>query len=185
MAPEVTFEDVIDETLKHEGGYVNDSNDRGGMTFMGISRRWFPEEPIWQHIDEALAAGDDPNSLIQDLSPDVEAFYRREFWDKWFCEQIPSIIRHRHFDFTVNGGQQSSTRILQKLANAFCNTGIDEDGLVGPATRSAIGELAALDDEMVEVLDIAYRSLQGEHFLNICASDASQRKFLLGWLRRA
>ena len=37
------FNDAFDETMGHEGGYVNDSNDAGGETYRGISRRFNPQ----------------------------------------------------------------------------------------------------------------------------------------------
>lgn len=32
------FKEAINKTLKFEGGYVNDPDDSGGETFLGISR---------------------------------------------------------------------------------------------------------------------------------------------------
>ena len=32
------FDDIIEITLHHEGGYVNDPNDLGGETNFGISK---------------------------------------------------------------------------------------------------------------------------------------------------
>ena len=39
----ITFENIIDKVLEHEGGYVNDPYDKGGETKYGIAKRWFPE----------------------------------------------------------------------------------------------------------------------------------------------
>jgi len=33
------FEDAVALVLKHEGGYVNDPDDPGGETMMGISKK--------------------------------------------------------------------------------------------------------------------------------------------------
>lgn len=33
------FKDIILDVLVHEGGYVNDPDDPGGETMMGISKR--------------------------------------------------------------------------------------------------------------------------------------------------
>ena len=59
---------------------------------------------------------------------------------------------------------------------------IDEDGLIDPATRRAIEALGNLGEDMQEVLPIAYCSLQGVHFLDICKSNRSQVRFIRGWL---
>ena len=101
------FEQAVAKVLDHEGGFVDDPADRGGMTFMGISRV--------------------------------------------FCqEELGGVI--------------------------------DEDGLTGPATRRAIEALGNLGEDMQEVLPIAYRSLQGVHFLDIYKSNRSQGRFIRGWL---
>ncbi len=116
----------------------------------------------------------------------MKDFYRREFWDKHGCETLPESIKERHFDFTINAGAGSSTKIIQILGNVFCQEElggvIDEDGLTGPATRRAIEALGNLGEDMQEILPIAYRSLQGVHFLDIYKSDRSQIRFIRGWL---
>ena len=70
------FEEAVDKVLDHEGGFVDDPADRGGMTFMGISRRWFPDEPFWEKIDALLDEGRNPNEAMGELRPDVKDFYR-------------------------------------------------------------------------------------------------------------
>ena len=36
---------------KWEGGWTHDSGDKGGETFRGCARNFFPNEPIWPVID--------------------------------------------------------------------------------------------------------------------------------------
>ena len=40
------FKDIILDVLAHEGGYVNDPDDPGGETMMGISKRAYPNLDI-------------------------------------------------------------------------------------------------------------------------------------------
>ena len=61
-------------------------------------------------------------------------------------------------------------------------TGVSKFSMAGPATRRAIEALGNLGEDMQEILPIAYRSLQGVHFLDICKSDRSQVRFIRGWL---
>ena len=42
----ITFEQIIDSVLEHEGGYVNDPYDKGGETKFGIAKRWYPDIDI-------------------------------------------------------------------------------------------------------------------------------------------
>ena len=116
----MSFEQAVAKVLDHEGGFVDDPADRGGMTFMGISRRWFPDEPLWEKIDALLSEGRNPNEAMDELRDGVKDFYRREFWDKYGCETLPASIQERHFDFTINAGAGSSTKIIQCLGNVFC-----------------------------------------------------------------
>ena len=37
------FEKCMEMLLEHEGGYVNDSRDPGGMTDLGITKRVYDE----------------------------------------------------------------------------------------------------------------------------------------------
>ena len=41
-----TFDEIIEITLHHEGGYVHDPNDLGGETNFGIAKRFYPDEDI-------------------------------------------------------------------------------------------------------------------------------------------
>ena len=40
---------------KWEGGWTHDSGDKGGETYAGIARAFFPDWPGWHFIDAAKA----------------------------------------------------------------------------------------------------------------------------------
>ena len=42
----MTFDEIIDNVLESEGGYVNDKDDAGGETNMGISKKAYPDLDI-------------------------------------------------------------------------------------------------------------------------------------------
>ena len=42
----ISFDEIIDITLHHEGGYVHDPKDLGGETNYGIAKRFYPEVDI-------------------------------------------------------------------------------------------------------------------------------------------
>ena len=46
------YKEAIKKTLKYEGGYVNDKDDRGGETYRGVSRRYHPNWSGWKIVDE-------------------------------------------------------------------------------------------------------------------------------------
>ena len=43
---------AYNKVIKIEGGYVNDPDDAGGETYMGISRKFNPNAKFWKVIDE-------------------------------------------------------------------------------------------------------------------------------------
>ena len=59
------FTEAIGVILYHEGGYVNDKDDPGGETMMGISKRAYPNLDI--------------KGLTED---DVKEIYHKDYWLK-------------------------------------------------------------------------------------------------------
>lgn len=45
------FNEEFKKVILVEGGYVNDPDDAGGETYLGISRRYNPNSKIWNIID--------------------------------------------------------------------------------------------------------------------------------------
>ena len=41
-----SYEEIIEQVLHHEGGYVNDPTDLGGETNFGITKRFYPDVDI-------------------------------------------------------------------------------------------------------------------------------------------
>ena len=39
------------KTNINEGGFVDDPSDSGGMTYAGVSRKWFPNWEGWKIVD--------------------------------------------------------------------------------------------------------------------------------------
>lgn len=183
--PSERFQVAIGPLLDKEGGFVNDPVDLGGMTMMGVTRKWFPDEPLWAKVDEILSRGGNPNEAMGELRPSIEAFYKKEFWGKANCDVLPPGLDSQHFDFVVNAGK-GATKALQIVANTFCQEElggkIDEDGLRGPTTRKAATALGSLGDEWHETLVAAYKCAQGMHYLNLCKAKPAQKKFIKGWL---
>ena len=108
------FDACMAEVFKHEGGYVNDPHDPGGETNMGISKRSYPKENI-RGMTRARAA----------------QIYRRDFWDKLRCDELPAGLDLVAFDAAVNSGPSRGAKWLQQAL------GVAVDGKVGLATIGA------------------------------------------------
>ena len=158
MSKLTTFNEIIEKVLEHEGGYVNDPNDRGGETKYGITKKFYPDVDI--------------KNLTIDQAKHI---YHTDYWRRGKCDEIPSKLRHIYFDMLVNFGKRGAVKVLQRAANAKNKDKIDVDGGLGPATLNAIQNL-----ELERVR--AYRVLR---FANLVIKKPEQERFWFGWFRRA
>ena len=85
----ITFGDVVDAVIKREGGLVNDSSDKGGLTKYGISQRAFPKEDI-SSINEAKAKK--LYSILLQNMPMQNLFYAKTAFDYLLNYQMQDII---------------------------------------------------------------------------------------------
>jgi len=94
------FEFLVGIILKHEGGYVNDSDDPGGETKFGISKRSYP------------------NLDIKNLTrADAIAIYKRDYYQVLRIDELDDIrLAYQYFDMGVNGGiGRAKKMMLQAL----------------------------------------------------------------------
>lgn len=111
----MTFDQVFDKLINHEGGYVFNPHDPGGETKFGISKRSYP------HLD------------IHSLTlADAKTIYKRDFWDRAQCDKLHPDLAFELFDGAVNSGIGQSIRWLQRAV------GVADDGVVGPLTLASI-----------------------------------------------
>lgn len=163
------FFKAFDKTFGNEGGLTltNVKGDKGGMTFAGISRVYWPKWDGWELIDK----GDKGSP---ELVGRVRQFYRAQFWTPIKGDDIKSdAIASSIFDFAVNGGVVPAV----KLAQLTCHCA--PDGVMGPAT---IARLNLMDDALFEAV---YTLQKIRHYAHICNENREQSKFLLGWVNRA
>lgn len=119
--------------LENEGGLVDDKNDSGGITKYGISKKAYPNLDI--------------PSLTLWQAQDI---YRRDYWERCKCDNIPDALSVAVFDFAVNSGIKTA---IKKLQIAL---GVTADGIIGNQTVGACNRLPVkkvLDDYMNLRLD--------------------------------
>lgn len=146
----MSFDRALEIVLEHEGGYVNHPDDPGGETKYGISKRAYPYEDIKGLTLEKA-------SLI----------YKRDYWDRCRCGELPWPLSLCVFDSAVNQGVVRATMLLQRAVNA------KQDGVIGPVTLSKARQ-AGPD---VSALFMAERAI---HY----ASLPTFNTFGRGWMRR-
>lgn len=117
------FEDAFKLLIGNEGGYTNDTRDRGNWTGgkqgkgvlkgtkYGISAMAYPDVDI-----KSLTLGQ------------AQAIYKRDYWDACGADNLPESIRFDVFDTAVNSGVARAKKILQAAI------GVVADGVIGPVT---------------------------------------------------
>jgi hypothetical protein len=100
------FKRALEFTLKWEGGYVNDSNDPGGETKWGISKRAYPD------LD------------IKTLTPERAAeIYANDYWDKAGCNNLSYPLCACVFDTAVNLGVTRAVGFLNDTSDPIVYCG--------------------------------------------------------------
>ena len=157
------FEKALKRILKHEGGYVNDKFDSGGMTNLGVTKRVW-EEFVGHPVSEAD---------MQALTPEIIApMYKMKYWNSSYCEVLPKGLDYVVFDFAVNAGTGRSVKTLQQAIGCVA------DGVIGPKTMAAINDAEPKD------LIAKFSDARADFYQGIVARKPDQARFIKGWLNR-
>lgn len=117
------FDIEFDKLVFAEGGYVNDPDDAGGETYLGISRKYNPKWVGWEIIDDVKKKHGTKNitKLLKEdksLTNSAKLLYKINYWDCLELDDIPSQnIAHELFDTCVNCGKTTAIRIAQQCCN--------------------------------------------------------------------
>lgn len=129
------FDIAFNRTIIAEGGYVNDPDDKGKETYMGISRVYHPKEIMWSVIDvmKKRHSGTVLNHVLRESSVvqnNVKSIYKKEYWDVISLDDVPNQkIANEIFDDAVNRGVKSAIKTIQKVLGMNIN-GIVNDELI-------------------------------------------------------
>lgn len=114
------FDDAFNLLMGNEGGYSNNPADPGGETMWGITAR--------------VARANGYQWEMKDLSRDTaKAIAKRAYWDTLHLDDINPRVAFQVFDANYNGGH--AAKWLQAAV------GVDQDGIIGPATIAAINNV--------------------------------------------
>jgi lysozyme family protein len=146
-----TFDQAVNFVLKYEGGYVDNPDDPGGETNYGISKKAYPDLDI--------------KNLTRD---EAIAIYRRDYWDKCRCDELPASLAIITFDSAVNQGPSRAVKLLQKSLS------VTADGVMGSQTIAAANKVEPSDcvPEFIAQRAFAY------------GTNENVNTFGLGWFRR-
>jgi len=179
------FDDAFKIVLGFEGGYSNDSDDRGGETNYGIT---------YNTLNNAKNKGWIPfNVTIQNIKLEhAKAIYKKGYWDAVQADSLPHPLDLIMFDSAINHGPSVAVKLLQKSLNTLLPyTELKVDGIIGPLTLRAVRDYEGLQDvpgshnkSNIRYLCIDVLMNRIELYLSIVMNNKSQEKFLKGWLNR-
>jgi len=165
------FQKALDFVLKHEvefekGHYGDmsfvrterDPNDPGGTTRYGIDQR---------------SHNVDIDKLTLEQATEI---YRKDYWEKGKCTELPWPISLAHFDGCVNVGIGRATKILQTAVM------VDADGIFGIQTKQATNDACnAIGAKAVaeKICDI-----RRAFYNNLCLNKPSMKQYQIGWFAR-
>lgn len=119
----MNFLTAFEKLLKHEGGFSNHKDDKGGATRYGVT--------------EAVAREAGYRGDMRELPLDLaQRIYKDKYWDAVQAELLPPDVRYIVFDGAVNSGVAQSAKWLQRACGA------KDDGVIGPQTIRAANSLS-------------------------------------------
>ena len=131
------FDKCLEKLLVHEGGFVNDSRDNGGMTNLGVTQRVW-EEWVGHTVSE---------KEMRNLTPlMVKPLYKRKYWDACRCDDLVSGVDYCVFDVAVNSGVGRAIKLLQS------SVGATPDGGYGPVTAALVKKAEQDPARLIELL---------------------------------
>lgn len=179
-----SVQEIAEEIVAREGGYVNDPNDPGGATNYGVTihtmRRLGLDLDGDGDVDEA-----DVRALTRERAVEIfiEHYFRRP---RIF--QLPEVLQATVFDMQVNAGS-NAVRILQRLLRDIRHD-IAVDGVIGPQTTAAAQ--AAVDAAGDRTVYNAYGIARRNYYYRIGDRRPLSRRYARrrdggkgGWIQRA
>jgi lysozyme family protein len=167
-----SFDTAYNTYIKpNEGGYAFVAGDKGGETYAGIARNFFPSWAGWSYIDSQKGSGTiKQGKIFSAIQNYVDQFYR-DWWNSKLFGQINSQdIANFLFDYNVNSGA-TAIKAIQRIV------GVTADGAMGPVTIAAInkGDAAKI-----------YTALKADRaaLFERLAKEPGQSKFYDGWMNR-
>jgi lysozyme family protein len=153
----VNYNQAVQKTLAHEGGYVNNPNDKGGPTKYGVTQ------------------ADMPGVNIADITAEqAAAYYSEHYWKPLYSQINDQLLGEKLFDMGVLFGVGTAVKLLQiTLANSIS---IVSDGNFGPQTLADVNQHSNLLP--------AYRATLLNHCMNVVNANPNDAVFLQGWINR-
>lgn len=154
--------------LKWEGGFVNDPDDLGGATNMGVTLATYRQYRKSRNLPAPTV--DDLKNLSREEWTDILKTY---YWDRWQADRIrDQSVANILVDWVWASGAYG-IRIPQQILD------VTADGIVGKNTLAALHSYTP----QAELFD-RIKQARFEYINRICTSRPANQKFRKGWENR-
>ena len=160
----MSVDQLVEDIIVREGGFVNDPADKGGATKFGVTQATLAE-----HRGHPVSVDEVKNlSLTEARDIYRERYYLKPAYHLLGSEALQGVM----VDFAVHSGPVTATKALQRVL------GLPDDGIMGGETMHA----ANLKDG--SRLGIHVLTERQRYLVDIVVRNPSQLKFLRGWTDR-
>ncbi len=174
---------VAKEIVAREGGFVNDPDDPGGATNLGVTLATARRLGLDKDGDGDVDVAD-----VKRLTPeDAEAVYLQHYFERPKVDRLPEVLQASVFDMYVNAGS-NAVKILQRLLGQMGQQ-VTVDGKIGPQTIAASKVAANMaPDHLADAYGVARRN----YYFRLADLRPKSRKYARsrggkkgGWIKRA
>lgn len=153
--------------LKWEGGFIDDPDDLGGATNMGVTIGTY--EAYCRKKGYSKPTVERLKNLTKEEWTEI---LKTMYWDRWKADEIKSqSVADILVDWVWASGAHG-IKIPQRLL------GVKVDGIVGPKTIAAVN--AKNPRELFDIIKIA----RFDFIEDICHQRPTNNKFKRGWMNR-
>lgn len=163
---------TFDWLLKAEGGYVNNPNDPGGETNMGVTKATFNRAK-----KDGLVKSANVRSLTKN---EVRAIFEKYYYIPCKAGLLPEPVATIYFDMAINSGPSAAMRTLHR-AMAAISEPVAETGIGGP-TVTAIHKIQT--ENRVPILALSLMNRRKEFYDSIIQKNQKLATFRKGWMNR-
>lgn len=159
---------LIPHILKWEGGFVNDPDDLGGATNMGVTYKTY--KLYCSRKGRPVPSADDLKKLTKEEFTDI---LKSMYWDACKGDQIQSqSVANAIVDWAWHSGTFTAVKELQQ------ELGLKADGIIGNITLAELNSRSPLPlFGLIQQTRLAYLD-------RICKARPSNQKFMRGWNNR-
>lgn len=126
------FDELFKELVVDEGGYVNDKDDAGGETYLGITRRDHPNAQMWISIDYikktfGLTGINARLKAMPEVIKEAGGIYRSQYYNPIRLGELNSKkLVQQIFDHAVNAGVGAAIQLAYELVELPKSTKVSD-----------------------------------------------------------